>query len=95
MEHVSKIQEEFNMIKISVGACQYSGENIHPTELSKSKLCFKYRCTLGNSSCYRYHLSRNTQFQSSFESHWNQFSLVTWSRQKECEWLISERKKIY
>lgn len=42
MEHVSKIHEEFNMMKISVEALQYlEGKEMHHSEFSKSNLCFQ------------------------------------------------------
>lgn len=95
MEHFNKIHEEFNVIKISEEALQYLEKKIHYTEFFGSNLCFKNRSTVGSCFCYRLRLRRNTQLESTAESQWNEFSLVTWSSGKGYEWLMSERKKVY
>lgn len=64
--------------------------------LSELNLHNKSRSTLGDCSCHRFHLSRNTQQLESWnELHWDKFSLVTGSREEEREWLMCERKTVY
>lgn len=80
MKHVSKIQKEFNMIKISADAlCDSAGKTL--TLLSDRRTTFASSAGAAPGTDV-----------SSGGTHWNKFSLVTWSREKDCEWLLSERK---
>lgn len=84
------------MIKMSVEAfpCRRGRKSI-VLNSPRAIFALKTGAPKGTVPINRLHLRRNTQLESSVESHWNTFSLAAWSQEKEYEWLLSERKKIY
>lgn len=80
MEYSIKVHEEVNMIKMSVEAFQY-GRGRKSIILHSPRAIFasKTGAPKGTIPINSLHFRRNTQLESSVESHWNTFSLVAWS----------------
>lgn len=82
MEHVNKIHEESNVIQISEEVLQYLERGEKSTIWNSLEAIFASK-TSAVGSCFPYRLlRRNTHLESPAESHWSNFSLVTWSSGK-------------
>ena len=96
MEHISKIHEEFNMIKMSIEAFQY-WRGRQPIILNSPRAIFASNtgAPRGTVLVNRFHLRRNTQLESSVESHWNKFSLVACLEKRNMSgFYLRERRSI-